>query len=199
MSIKTSSGTLSEWNNTLRTEQEGRKEAEQKLKDGTFIQKTTMDKNVVLDPPSEPYVETSDHFREDNLPELDLISRQFFLSCQKLKGGKASSIEKLNEFLENGANINAQYFTSNDVSVWDVLMTPSNQSTQFSWPSPEHRAVYGDTILHIAIKTKDKALLKWLSTRDDVDLNAMNGEGMTASMVADALGLQNMYNFYFVV
>ena len=177
-----------------------RDEAEKQLKDSKHIQ-NNINSNAILDPPSTPYKPQNDSFTEDSLPPLEQLDRQFFLSCQKLKVGKVTSVEKLDEFVENGASVNTRYFTSGDPSCWDVMMKPVNvmQSTQFSWPCPEHRAVYGDTLLHIAIKTKDKAILGFLANREDVDLNAMNGDGMTASMVADVLGFQNMYNYFFIM
>jgi len=159
--------------------------------------------DTVIAPPSRPYVETSDSYTEDSLPPLlDPIDRQFFLSAQKLNKNASITTERLSNFVdEEEANINSKYFTSGSPACWDVVMVPpgTGESTHFSWPSPEHRATFGDTLLHIAIKCKDKPLLGWLADRNDVDLNAVNGEGLTASMVADGLGFQNVYNYYFVI
>jgi hypothetical protein len=53
--------------------------------------------------------------------------------------------------------------------------------------------------LHIAIKEKDTPLLRWLAEQNELDLNAVNGQGMTASQVADNMGMQPMYDYFFVL
>lgn len=56
----------------------------------------------------------------------------------------------------------------------------------------------GDTILHIALKTKSTAILEWLSKVDGLDLNKENLDGITPSKCAEMEDCNNMYTFFFV-
>ena len=57
----------------------------------------------------------------------------------------------------------------------------------------------GDTLLHIAIKTRSTHVLSWLATDEGLDLNVVNDEGLTPAKCADIEGCGNMYTFYFVL
>jgi hypothetical protein len=95
---------------------------------------------------------------------------------------------------------------------WDAV--PSEppfdvEPTSFFWaagtepgggePEGAKRAVTGDTLLHIALKTKRKDIVRWLASTDSLDLNAVNAKGETPAIVADMLGLTSMYTYYFVL
>ncbi|GMI56963.1 hypothetical protein ScalyP_jg7608 [Parmales sp. scaly parma] len=201
--IKTASGEVSSWTQKLNAKMESQE-------DIAMLRKNLLKQEKVIPPPSSPYQHTPLFFTEQSMPELSIADRQFFLACQKLKGGVASSPAKLSELIkdesnpDNAANINAKFFSNSLTTSWDVMLVPSSNNsnsstTKFAWPSPSGQAFYGDTILHIAIKEKDTPLLRWLAEQNELDLNAVNGQGMTASQVADNMGMQPMYDYFFVL
>ncbi|GMH97155.1 hypothetical protein TrST_g5397 [Triparma strigata] len=120
----------------------------------------------------------------------------------------------LNQLIGAGSNIeddsycdvNANWHCNADGTGWDVIPSALGKATSFFWPAATNsfknsptKAVQGDTILHIAFKTDNRTLLKWLSTVVKLDLNIANVDGVTASSLAEQLGKGNMYTYYFVL
>ena len=102
------------------------------------------------------------------------------------------------------SDVNVRWHAKKDGSGWDAIPATGvfeTKNTSFFWPAEGFvGATEGDTLLHIALKVKRKDLIRWLSeTGDRLDLNQVNEKGETAAQVADALGLANMYSYFFVL
>lgn len=118
---------------------------------------------------------------------------------------------------QNYCDINRGWYSLSDGSGWDVVgpMPSPEQKTSFYWPvgphdpqppkakgsvvPPAFNASPGDTLLHIALKTRSKHVLAWLASDAGLDLNVVNDEGVTPAKCSEMEGCGSMYTFYFVL